>query len=588
MNFDDDGHGSDMLPDDGAPAYGEDDADRELMMICADEPETDIGNGRRFLHRYKDLALHVARVGWHAFDGRRWREDEDGTGVRPLAHRTAEAIFDEGKYLKPSPHEQAILDAASVAQEMLQTLEKPKKAPDPLAGGVDEHAAKVRQYADLEQTVQLGKDVMDAMRARHLGRYRFAKSTCGSAKINNMLIEAAPYCSVLVDALNTDLYAVNVLNGTLRFVREEDPESEPDDPRYVWSVTLDRHNRSDMISKLVEANWHNDAPAPKEWLKFLLRVQPSLEMRDYLQRLVGYSLLGLNTEQMIAFFFGIGRNGKSTFMDTLCKILGDYSVTLSIDSFTGETHRGGGEATPDLARLPGARLVAASEPESGVRLREGMIKTITGGERIPVRRLRQDFFDFAPQFTLIISGNHKPLIINDDDGIWRRLHLVPWDVQIPKAEVDKLLPVKLMAERDAILAWAVKGALDFLNQGGLNAPAAILDATQEYREDQDPIGAFIRGACDVTGDATNDAENPVNLFMAYERFATQNGIVKLKDTTFYRRLPDATKRAWAHADGTMRTFSKAKSDGATLYRGIQIKHEWRNTQSYGGSSDGQS
>ncbi|MBX8803469.1 hypothetical protein HBA92_22455, partial [Ochrobactrum sp. MR28] len=112
----------------------------------------------------------------------------------------------------------------------------------------------------------------------------------------------------------------------------------------------------------------------------------------------------------LVFFYGAGRNGKSTFVDLICEILGDYAVTLSIDSFAGESKRGGSEATPDLARLPGARLVAASEPEMGVKLKDALIKTLTGGEKIAVRRLHQDFIELVPQFKIILSGNHKPRI----------------------------------------------------------------------------------------------------------------------------------------------------------------------------------
>jgi putative DNA primase/helicase len=544
------------------------DAEREIIAQCAAEPEHDIGNARRFLAWAGDDVRNVTHVGWHAYDGRRWQEDESGAIVRRLAHRTAEAIFAEVQLIKPTGDEQDILDTARVAREAQKTVFDAKNA---TRDDLLKRTADGKAWADAVASAEVIQEKLDGRRA---ARHRHAKSSCGTSKLTAMLTEAAAYRPASVDDLNTDLYAFNVGNGTLRFRCVEDPESDPADPRFVWSVTLDPHRRDDLISKLAPHDFVADAPPPKAWVKFLTRVQPSPAMRSYLQRLAGYSLLGLNTEQMIAFFYGIGRNGKSTFVDTLVRIFADYGVSMSIDSFAGEDKRSGSEATPDLARLPGARLVAASEPDAGVRFKEALIKRLTGGEAIAVRRLHKDFFEFNPQFTLIVSGNHKPVIIGNDDGIWRRIHLVPWNEQIPKDEVDKDLPKKLLAEASSILKWVVDGALDFLNSGGLHPPKEILDATQEYREEEDPIGTFIRHACDVTGDE-GDTEKPFDLYCSYERYCHDSGTVKVKDTTFYRRLPDAARRTWPAPGGeTMQQFHKVKSNGTPIYRGIRIRDEW--------------
>lgn len=546
------------------------DEEREIVALCAAEPEHDIGNARRLLIWAGADVRHVTHVGWHAFDGRRWKEDESGAIVRRIAHRAAEAIYDEASMLALSPRQQEVLDAARIAREMLA------QPYDARSLDRDELLALTADRKLWTDQVAAGEEMSELLAAMRDSRRRHAKSSCGTSKLNAMLTEAQAYRPAAVGDLNTDLYAFNVENGTLRFIGEEDPESEPDDPRVVWRVELHPHRREDLITKLAPVPYLPDAPRPKRWENFLARVQPSPDMRLYLKRLVGYAILGLNTEQMIAFFYGIGRNGKSTFVDTLTRIFADYAVTLSIDSFAGEDRRSGSEATPDLARLPGARLVAASEPESGVRFKEALIKRLTGGEPLAVRRLHQDFFEFDPQFTLIVSGNHKPVIIGNDDGIWRRIHLVPWNEQISKDEVDKQLPRKLLQEAPGILRWAVEGALDFLNSRGLHPPREILDATQEYREEEDPVGSFIRNACDVTGD-DRDQEKPFDLFCAYERYAQASGTVKVKDTTFYRRLPDAARRTWPSPDGeTMRQFHKAKSNGTPVYRGIRIRDEWLN------------
>lgn len=561
------------------------DADKALIAECAAEPEHDIGNARRLLKWAGDDVCHVTHVGWHAFDGQRWKEDDSGSIVRRIAHKAAEAIFDEAAIIAPSAVDQELIDAAKVARDALQA---PFDAKNATRDQLINHTAERTAWSN---AVNMAKEAEERLDDRRAARRRHAKSTCGTSKLTAMLTEAQAYKPASVDDLNTDLYAFNVANGTLRFRAAEDPESDPDDPRMRWTVTLDAHERGDLISKLAPVDFMADTPAPREWQKFLARVQPSPAMRAYLQRLAGYAMLGLNTEQMIAFFFGIGRNGKSTFVDTLARIFADYAVTLSIDSFAGEDRRSGSEATPDLARLPGARLVAASEPESGVRFKEALIKRLTGGEPLAVRRLHQDFFEFNPQFTLIVSGNHKPVIVGNDDGIWRRIHLVPWNEQIPKDEVDKDLPKKLLAEAPGILKWVAEGAIDFLNSGGLIPPRDIVDATQEYREEEDPMGTFLRHACDVTGD-DQDAEKPFDLYCAYERYCHATGTVKLKDTTFNRRLPDQARRTWPAPDGaSMQQFHKVKSNGSPMYRGIRVRDEWlpkgqAEPQGYAKESDG--
>ena len=221
----------------------------------------------------------------------------------------------------------------------------------------------------------------------------------------------------------------------------------------------------------------------------------------------------MTVEQCLLFFYGAGRNGKSTLVDLMVDVLGDYAVSLSIDSFAGDSRKVGGEATPDLARLPGARMVSASEPEMGVRLKDALIKTLTGGDKISVRRLHQDFFELIPQFKIVLQGNHKPIITDDSDGIWRRVMLIFFEIQVPKEQVDPELPKRLRREAAGVFAWMVAGALDYLTMG-LRPPEKVLAATEEYRQESDPLGAFIRGACMVTG-REDDSETPENMHIGY-------------------------------------------------------------------------
>lgn len=534
---------------------------QELLAECAGEPETDIGNGRRLLIRYGDRIIHVAHVGWHGYDGRRWKEDDDGSVVRPLAQRTAELIADEARLVTATEEELDLIAKGKEADAQLKSIGSPKKD-----WGKDLFAT----YLQLTEVSDTGEDTRKKVNGRKSSRHSHAKSSAGTTKINNMLTEALPAVACTVDRLNTDLYALNVGNGTLRFVRKEDEESDPDDPRFVWVARLDRHEPEDFISKLAPHDWRPRA-AHRELDAFLEKVQPDPEMRAFLQRLAGYIALGIIDEQIMVIFHGGGRNGKSTFVALLCHVLGDYAVTLDVDSFTGENRRSGAEATPDLARLPGARLVASEEPDEGVRLKEGLIKRVTGGTKIPVRRLHQDFIEVMPQFTPVLSCNPKPEIRDMSEGLWRRILLVPWEVQIAKKDIDRKLPNRLRAEAEGVLAWIVQGALDYLNYG-LAPPKKVLAATDEYRNDSDFIGSFIRTACVVTGKA-DDTASPADLYIAYSNWQARSGAMELHKNTFFKRFPAYCQQYFEAPDGSQRQFAKDKS-GTTIYRGILVKDEF--------------
>ncbi|WAJ29313.1 phage/plasmid primase, P4 family [Antarcticirhabdus aurantiaca] len=535
----------------------------ELLAECRLEPETDIGNARRFIIRYGNRVLNVARIGWHGYDGRRWKEDEDGSIVRPLAQKTAEFILDEAYGLGASDEERAAIDAGEIARKELKALGRATKEWD---------VEKTEKAEALQRRIELMEGAKEAVGGRMSSRFRHAKSSAGTSKINNMMTEAIPHVAKMVNDLNRDLLAVNCQSGTLRFYEEEDEESDPEDPRFMWRVRLDPHRQADLITKLMPVKFRSGGkPQIPQFDKFLKTVMPDPDIRAFLKRFVGYCLTGRTDEQCLLFFYGAGRNGKSTLVDLLCQLFGDFAVTLSIDSFAGESRRGGAEATPDLARLPGARFVAASEPEMGVKLKDALIKTVTGGEAIPVRRLHQDFFEVVPQFKIILSGNHKPVIHDTSDGIWRRVHLVPFEIQIPREDVDRALPAKLRAELSEIFLWAIEGALEYLNYG-LAPPARVTEATREYREESDPIGAFIRGACVVTG-KEEDVASPGDLHLGYSNWASKEGAAEFRQVTFSRRFPDYARKTWEGPDGKMHTFWKAKA-GTTVYRGIIVRDEF--------------
>jgi putative DNA primase/helicase len=293
-------------------------------------------------------------------------------------------------------------------------------------------------------------------------------------------------------------------------------------------------------------------------------------MRAFLQRWFGYSMTGLTKEQVFAFFYGGGRNGKSVLVDLMAKIFGDYAASAKIESITGRSRRGGGDATPDLVPLIGARFVRASEPNKDTPLQEGLIKELTGGEPIMVRSLNENFITVYPFFKLTISGNHKPDIRGDDDGIWRRVMLVPFDVQISNDEVDLELGAKLWAERDGIFNWLVDGLREYLAYG-LQIPDQVSAATAEYREDSDPLATFLVQICGVTGDPSHSMRAK-DLQEAFAYWLDETGRGAWKPRTIYNSLT-AKQGKW-RSPVTGQTFSRRKSSDA-YYDGIGLLEPFR-------------
>lgn len=293
-------------PDDDAEA----DINAEILAACAQEEQNDIGNARRFRHRFgdlagphgRDVALAVAHIGWHVFDGRRYREDDDGSAIRRLAHETATAIRQEPAVLDSYDFEARAVEAGRVALDALERMGKPDK------NWTDD---KLTEYRALERSVTMADEALAALKARRSTRHKYANASANSAKIGNMLIEAAPYMATRVDELNCDRLAVNCQSGTVRFVQIEDEESDPQDPRFRWEARLDGHAQTDLITKLAPCDWQPDKPAQApEWKKFLAVVQPSEQVRGFLKRVCGYCLTGMTTEQILLFHYGAGRNGK--------------------------------------------------------------------------------------------------------------------------------------------------------------------------------------------------------------------------------------------------------------------------------------
>ena len=287
------------------------------------------------------------------------------------------------------------------------------------------------------------------------------------------------------------------------------------------------HERTDRMTKITTATPGGDC---QTWRQFIDEVTGGdKELEFYLQRMVGYALTGSTQEHALFFLYGTGANGKSVFVNTLATILGDYATNAPMDTFM-ETRTD--RHPTDMAGLRGARFVAAIETEQGKRWAESKLKNLTGGDKISARFMRQDFFEFFPQFKLFVAGNHKPAIRNIDEAMKRRLHLIPFTITVPPERRDKNLQQKLLAERDGILAWAVQGCLDWQRHGRLKPPQRVVDATEEYFEAEDALGRWLDERCvretcakSLTAELFNDwkqwAEAAGEFVGAQRRFSDQ-------------------------------------------------------------------
>jgi putative DNA primase/helicase len=289
------------------------------------------------------------------------------------------------------------------------------------------------------------------------------------------------------------------------------------------------HRADDYLSKITNVAPDSNCSISL-WKDFLQVVtNKDNDLIGYLQRLSGYSLTGITIEHILAFLWGTGANGKSTFIDAITQCLGDYHRTAPIEAFTAtysDRH------PTDLAGLRGARLVTAVETEEGRHWAESKIKTLTGGDKISARFMRQDFFEYVPQFKLVIAGNHKPGLRSVDEAIRRRFNLIPFTVTIPPEKRDRELGQKLKAEWPGILAWMVQGCIDW-QQCGLAPPKVVTTATEAYLESQDAIAAWMDDQCDL---GPNAWENSQMLFASWKSWAERSGEYAGNTKTFRERL----------------------------------------------------
>lgn len=446
---------------------------------CCLYPMTDLGNAERFADRFGHRVRYVDKMGWVAYDGRRFILDGAEALIGGWVHETVRAIRDEARVMRDSGRRDL--------------------------GEVD-------ALDDLYEEKKDGSEVLlsDKLLAWARASESATKLSCIAGIARNL---SGFGMTVQPEQLDRDPFLINVQNGTLELIYRDDV------PQPYAELRLRPHDPRDLITRVMPVEYRPGAECPI-YDRFLARVQPADDMRAFLHRWGGLSLTGDVTEQKLVFHHGKGANGKSTLVDTWATIAGDYSGTVPIETFLDQGRkRKGSDASPDLAALVGVRMLRTSEAERNAKLAEALIKLATGGEPIPVRRLMRDPFDLYPAFKMMMSGNYRPAIGGSDDGIWRRVLLVPWDVQIPDAEKDRQLGTKMRREASGILNRLLAGLIDW-RLHGLQEPASVRAATDDYRKDSDPLGRFL---AECTADDTEAKSKSSILYALYDAWRAAVG-----------------------------------------------------------------
>lgn len=471
---DDDLHyyGADGAEIGGAPEGVDGDWDDLDHALCQ-LPENDLANAERLIARNAGRIWWTREWGAGVFDGQRFNFDHGDAMAGKAAQSTAKALLD---------------------QETAAFWATQKRR------GEDEKGWKKR-----------------------FGRfYAFALQAGNNGRTEAMLKQAERSNTRPLADFDADPDRLVVGNGTLALPRDG---GEP--------VLAPGFDPAHLVSRRALAAYDPRATAPV-FMAFLERVQPDPEMRAYLARVFGYCLTGQIGEQAYFIFHGKGGDGKSTLLNAAADVLGDYVANAAIDTFL-KHDRKGSDHSADIARLAsGVRLVKTAEPEQGAKLAESVIKIVTGGEPFPARAMYREPFEFTPTWKLIISCNRKPRITGGDRGIWRRTNVVPWPVSIPMEEMDKALGDKLKAEASGILNWMLAGWADWLERG-LSPPAAVREATEEYRMNSDPFAAWFANCVELGDDLREPAGR---LYDSYRGWAQGAGFEAMKQTAFGRQLSE--------------------------------------------------
>lgn len=369
-------------------------------------------------------------------------------------------------------------------------------------------AAKAVARQLLEEAV----GVADADARRKAVAAALAVQSANRVEAMIRMARTEPGVPVEPDELDQDPWVLNVANGTLE----------------LRTGRLVSHDPRRLITKLADVTYDPNADAPR-WQAFLEQILPDVELREFAARWFGHCLTGDVSEHKVVFGVGAGANGKSTMLNALAAMMGDYAAQAAPDLLM---RRRDDPHPTGLADLHGRRLILATETAQGRQLDEALVKRLTGGDRIRARHMHKDFFEFEPTHKLVVATNHRPDVTGTDHGIWRRIRLVPFSVVIADEHQDHHLDDKLRAEAAGILRWAVDGCRRW-HTTGLTEPTAVVSATADYRAEMDVLGEFISDCCFL---ADGISARSTDLYDAYTTWAEAMGERPLSQRRFGTNL----------------------------------------------------
>ncbi len=376
---------------------------------------------------------------------------------------------------------------------------------------IEGHVARqAKQVVDeLLSTAKLSNDPDTIKRRVH-----FAHKSQTSPRISGMIELAKTELGIPINfsAFDRQPHLLNVANGMID----------------LRSGELLPHDREAFATHIIDIEYAPEATCPT-FDRFVDDVLINdKELGEYVQRVAGYTATGETREQCLFFLIGEGANGKSTLLNTLRGVLGPYGKHTPTETLIAKT----GAASNDLARLAGSRLVTASEANADQRLADGLLKQITGDEPIVARFLFKEFIEFRPTFKVCLATNQLPHVNGSDAAIWRRLRIIPFNRNFTVEEQDRELSKKLEAEKPGILAWIVRGSVDWY-ENGLQTPKAVAEATAGYRSEMDTVGQFVEERCELVSSA---AVSSSSLYETYRKHSNDTGRSPVSQTMFGRTL----------------------------------------------------
>lgn len=338
-------------------------------------------------------------------------------------------------------------------------------------------------------------------------------------------------------AFDRDTYLFNCKNGSL----------------HLDTGAFTEHRQEDYSTKCSNFVYDIHAKCPT-WERFLLQIMnQNTELIKYIQKVMGYTMTSLTNEQCMFILWGSGANGKSTFLNTLSNLFGDYAEHTFAETFMKKNTE---TINNDIARLRAIRFVSTSETEQGKRLSESLVKQVTGDDNLTARFLYGEYFSFKPEFKIFMATNHKPGIKGNDFGIWRRIRLIPFTVKIPENQRDKALQEKLEAENSGIFNWLIQGYLMWRNEG-LTPPERVKAATDEYQNDMDTVGQFLKDCFDIDASGYSKVSNTV-MYKMYGRWCSVNNEKVCSQKYLAMRLQE-------------KGFEKERSSTERFWKGLRAK-----------------